>query len=127
MGYLSVIGPSAVPGSDRLQRRKAVERLEPLFAPVSRLADPPERQFDSAARAIVVEKDLARAQGPREPHLAASVRRPDAGYKTIAGPVGDRRRVRFVVEGDGDLDRPENLVLRQTMAGRHIGEQGRGR
>src|SRR5271166_2567662 len=104
--------PSSMPRGDGLQRRKAVEGLETFFAPVARLADPAERQLHPAARAVIVEKHLARAQGPREPHLASPVRRPDAGHQAIAGPVGDRHRVGLVVEGNRDLHGPENLLLR---------------
>ena len=66
------------------------------------------------------------AQRLGEPHLPPSVGRPYSRDQAVAGPVGDRDRLGLVVEGNDDLDRAEDFLLRKAMAGDDIGEQGRG-
>jgi aldehyde dehydrogenase (NAD+) len=83
---------------------------------VSGLSDPSERQFDAPAGAIVVDEHLARAQRPGEPHLPAPVRGPDAGDQAVAGPVGDRRRLRLDV-GPLISDRQKTIVSRFIAEG----------
>src|SRR5580692_1582911 len=102
----SVRDASAVPRRDRLQRRETVQRLETLFPAMPRFTDSAERQLDAATRAVIVEEHLARAQRLGEPHLPASVRRPDTGDETVAGPVSDCDSFGLVVEGNDHLDRP---------------------
>src|SRR6202034_887735 len=118
---------SAVPGRDRLQCRETVQRLESLFAAVTRFAHASEWQLTAPARALIVEEHLARAQRLGEPHLPPPVGRPDTGNQTVAGPIGDRRGLGLVIEGNDDLDRAEDFLLSQAMAGWDIGEQGRGK
>src|SRR5690348_5010957 len=104
---------SAVLDRDRLQRREAVQRLEPLLATVPGMLDAAERQLDAAAGAVVVDEDLAAPQRPRHPERAAAVARPDAGDEAVLGAVGDPDRVGLVVERDQHLHRSEDLLLRE--------------
>ena len=115
-----------MPRRDRLQRRETVQRLETLFAAVARFADAAERQLDAAARAVIVEEHLPRAQRLGEPHLPPPVGGPDASHEAVAGPVSDRDRLGLVLKGNDHLDRPEDFLLRQAMSWADIGEQGRG-
>src|SRR5689334_9870001 len=53
--------PLSVLDRDGLERREAVQRLEAFLAPVSRMLHAAERQFDAAARAVIVDEHLTRA------------------------------------------------------------------
>lgn len=75
-----------------LERRKTVERLEPLFATVAGFPGAAKGQFHASARIVIVDKYLPRPQRPRQPHLAHAVTRQDAGDKTVFGAVGDQSR-----------------------------------
>src|SRR6188472_1246333 len=96
---------------DRLQRREAVERLEALLAAVARVLHAAEGQLDAAARAVVVDEDLAAAQRPRHPHLPAAVAGPHARDETVPGAVGYRDGLGLAVERDQHLHRAEDLLL----------------
>src|SRR6202453_5442302 len=73
---------SAVPGRDRLQCRETVQRLESLFAAVTRFAHASEWQLNAAARAVIVEEHLALAQRLCEPHLPTPVGPPETANPT---------------------------------------------
>src|SRR5664279_2927574 len=96
---------------DRLQRREAVERLEPLLAAVAGVLDAAERQLDAAAGAVVVDEYLAALQRPRHAQGAAAVLRPHAGDEAVLRAVGDADGVGLPVEGDQHLHRTEDLLL----------------
>jgi len=61
-----------------------------------------------------------------EPQRAAAVTRPHAGHQAEGGAVGDLQRLGLVVERDHRLHWPEDLFLRDAVAGVHVGHQ-RGR
>ena len=124
--HVKVPTASPMPRRDRFQRREAVERLETLLAAMARFAHASEGQLDASARAVVVDEHLPGAQRLGEAHLSPSVGRPDAGHETVAGPVGDCRGLGLVIEGNDDLDWPEDFFLGEAMTGGDIGEQGRG-
>ena len=93
---------------------------------MTRFTDSSERQLDAAAGAVIVEEHLACAQRLGEPHLPPPVGRPDPGHEAVTGPIGDCRGLDFVIDGNDDLDGPEDFFLRQAMRRADIGKQGRG-
>ena len=84
----------------RLQRREAVQRLEALLAAVARVLDAAEGQLDAAARAVVVDEDLAALELARHAQRAAAVARPHAGHQAVGRAVGQGRGLFLAVEGE---------------------------
>src|SRR3569833_1601633 len=90
------------------------------------MLDAAERQFDAAARAIVVEEHLARAQTPREAHLPRAVASPDARDEAVLRAVRERERYVIVAKGHRGEHGSELFVACETVARGHIAHQ-RGR
>ena len=72
---------------------------------------------NAAARPVIVDEHLSRADGAGEAQLPPAIARPHSGDEAISRAVGDADRLGFVVEGDDDQDRPEDLLLRDAMIG----------
>src|SRR3954470_21821907 len=113
---------SAVIDRNRLGRCKAVEGFKALLTAVARTLDAAERQFDSAAGAVVVDEDLSRVNGARQAELPPTVAGPDSTDKTKRRTVRQIDRVLLAVEGHDDLDRPEDLLLHEAVAGRNVAD-----
>src|SRR4029453_4313120 len=116
---------SAVIDRNRLGRCKAVEGFKALLAAVARTLDAAERQFDSAAGAVIVDEDLPRVNGAREAELPPAVAGPDSTDKAEGRAVRQIDRLLLAVEGQYDLDRPEDLLLHEAVAGRNVADQRR--
>src|SRR5215470_881971 len=91
---------------------------------MARALDAAEGELDAAARPVIVDEDLARADGAGEAQLPPAIARPDPGDEAIGRAVGDADCLGFVIEGDDDLDRAEDLLLREAMIGRHAVDEG---
>src|SRR5258706_2157014 len=117
------IAPLPVPDGDRLERREAEQTRPALLAPVAALLHAAERQLDSAAGAVIVDEHLPRLQRLRKAHLASAVARPHAGDQAVLRRVGERDGFRLGVERHRHQHGAEDLLLRERMQGRDVGEQ----
>src|SRR3954467_4317959 len=115
----------AVIDRNRLGRCKAVEGFKALLTAVARTLDAADRRFGSAAAAVVVDEDLSRVNGARQAELPPTVAGPDSADKAKGRTVRQIDRLLLAVEGHDDLDRPEDLLLHEAMAGRNVADQRR--
>src|SRR5262249_21653545 len=115
--------PSAVADRDGLDLGKAAQPLEGFLAAETGMLDAAERQFDPAARAVVIDEDRAAPRLPREPHLPVAVPRPDRSHQAEFGTVGQLHRLVLVGEGEGRQNRAEDLLLREGDRRRNIAQQ----
>src|SRR5438128_429362 len=90
-------GRSSVLDRHSLQRGEAQQARPTLLATVAAAAHAAERQLDAAARAVIVDEDLPRAQGLREAQLTSAVARPHARDEPVGRAVGERDRLRLAV------------------------------
>src|SRR5215469_386532 len=66
-----------------------------------------------------IDRQVAGLDRPRHPQRAAQVLGPDRPGKTVGGVVGDRHRVRLVLERDHRHHRPEDLLGVGGVVGAH--------
>src|SRR5471032_2849166 len=105
---------------DGLKHRESIQRFEAFFAAVARMFDAAERQFNAAARTIIVDEHLPRTYLAGNAHLPAAIACPDAGDQPEVRAVGKLQRVGFVIEGHGAKDWAEHFFTCQTMRRRDI-------
>src|SRR6056297_3461896 len=98
-----------------LERRKTVQRLEPLLPAMAGFSSAAEGQCDPAAGSVIVEKDLPCAHLARKPHLARAVTCPDAGDKAVLGAVRNGDRLFLGLERDHHLHRTKDFLSGQRM------------
>ena len=91
-----------------------------------RQLDASKRQFDAAARAVVVNEHLPAAQSVRQAQGAAAVTRPHARHQAVGRAVGQGQGFGLVIESHYHLHRTEDFLLRQAVLRRHARQQ-RGR
>ena len=92
---------------------------------VRRSADAAERQFNAAARAIIIDKHLACTQFPRQSHLPRSVTCPYTGHQPVLCAVCDGKRLFFRIKRNSDHRRTENFLLRSFVIGIDVGKKDR--
>src|SRR6056300_911664 len=79
-----------------------------------------EGEFNAATRAVVVYKDLPRAQLFRHTHLTRAITAPARGDKPVVGSVCNCDGLVLVLERNDNLNRTEDFILREAMVGRDI-------
>ncbi len=112
-------------GRDRFQLGKAIERLEPFLSAMPGFPNATKWQFNTASGTVIIDEHLASPQGLGQSHLSTPITRPDTGHQTIFGAVCDPNGLCFILERDQNLNRSENLFLRQNVNRRDIGKKCR--
>src|SRR6476620_1364719 len=110
---------------DGLQRRETVQRLETFLAAMPRMLDATERQFDAAARAVIVDEHLPARERTRHPELAAAVARPDAGDEAVVRRIGKCDGLGLVGEWHRREHGSEHFVAADRRVDGHVTKQRR--
>src|SRR3954447_22050086 len=125
-----IISQWRLPKSSTTERLRAVEgqvRVQPVQAALA--AEPGLLVATERARRVEaverVRPDDAGAQALRHPEDARALFRPDAGAEAVRRAVGLLDRLVRGAEGEDAEDRPEDLLLRDAVALRDVGEDRR--